>query len=43
MTQIEISRKLAKDAELDQQKADAIILAIAKLLTWEGPVNGSLV
>ena len=39
MTQIEISRKLAKDAELDQQKADAIIQAIAEYTQSVAPVT----
>jgi hypothetical protein len=39
MTQIEISRKLAKDAELDQQEADAIIQAIAEYTQSVAPVT----
>ena len=39
MTQIEISRKLAKDAELDQQKADAFVQAIAEYTQSVAPVT----
>jgi hypothetical protein len=39
MTQIEIAHKLAKDAELDQKKADAIIQAIAEYTQSVAPVS----
>jgi hypothetical protein len=39
MTQIEISRKLAQDAELEPKKADAIIQAIAEYTQSVAPVT----
>jgi hypothetical protein len=43
MTQIEISRKLAKDAGLEAQKADAIVQAVgvAVVLSTLGTVIGT--
>jgi hypothetical protein len=39
MTQIEISRKLAQDAGLEPQKADAIVQAIAEFSEGVAPVS----
>jgi hypothetical protein len=39
MTLIEISHKLAKDAELDQQKADAIMQAVVEYTNTVAPVT----
>lgn len=39
MTLIEISRKLAKEAELDQKKADAIMQAVVEYTDTVAPVT----